>query len=119
MVAQIFLWTVIATVGVFAVLITIRLSWHAAGLYLIRRAGPRPLIAARHVIWRDPGSVATLDLQHGPGGMDLEPSAPFTFIEEHFSGSQPCVSVRDARGRCWRVKWGGEVRAENFAVRLV
>jgi len=33
--------------------------------------------------------------------------------------SQPCVSVRDARGRKWRVKWGQEVRCEAFAVRLV
>ena len=29
------------------------------------------------------------------------------------------MSVVDARGRHWRVKWGDEVRAENFAVRLV
>jgi hypothetical protein len=29
------------------------------------------------------------------------------------------VSVRDGRGRRWRIKWGQEVRAENFAVRLV
>jgi hypothetical protein len=29
------------------------------------------------------------------------------------------VSVRDARGRKWRVKWGQEVRCEAFAVRLV
>jgi hypothetical protein len=28
------------------------------------------------------------------------------------------VSVRDARERTWRVKWGNEVRSENFAVRL-
>ena len=28
------------------------------------------------------------------------------------------MSVRDARGRRWRVKWGDEVRSENFAVRL-
>jgi hypothetical protein len=119
MVAQIFLWAVIAIVGVATVLVALRLSWHAAGIYLIRRAGPRPLVATRHAIWRDPGNVAGLDLQHGPGGPDLEPVAPFTFIEEHFSGSQPCVSVQDARERRWRVKWGGEVRAENFAVRFV
>jgi hypothetical protein len=34
------------------------------------------------------------------------------------SGSQRCVSVKDGRGRRWRVKWGNEVRSENFAVRL-
>ncbi len=119
MVAQILLWVVIAAAGAAAIAIAVRLSWHAAGLYLIRRAGPRPLLATRHVLWRDPGDVAALDLEHGPGGRDLQPRAPFTFVEEHLTGSQPCVSVTDARGRRWRVKWGGEVRAENFAVRLV
>ena len=34
----------------------------------------------------------------GPGGPDGAPQPPFTFVEEHFDGSQPCVSVRDARG---------------------
>src|SRR4029450_1908904 len=67
----------------------------------------------------DPGDVASLDLSNGPGGPDGAPAPPFTFIEEHMTGSQPCVSVTDARRRRWRVKWGNEVRAENFAVRLV
>jgi hypothetical protein len=96
-----------------------QLLWLAIGAYRIRRAGPRPLSATRHVIWRDPGDVARLDLIDGPGGRDGAPAPPFTFIEEHLSGSQPCVSVRDGRARRWRVKWGDEVRAENFAVRLV
>ena len=30
----------------------------------------------------------------------------------------PCVSVRDARGRTWRVKWGDEVQVETLATRL-
>ena len=47
------------------------------------------------------------------------PVPPYSFIEEHTTGSQPCVSVTDARGRRWRVKWGNEVQSENFAVRLV
>jgi hypothetical protein len=92
--------------------------WRAIGLYRIRRAGPRPLSASRHRIWRDPGDVAGLDMTGGPGGPDGAPAAPFRFIEEHLTGSQPCVSVRDGRGRRWRVKWGDEVRSENFAVRL-
>jgi hypothetical protein len=29
------------------------------------------------------------------------------------------VSVRDRRGRTWRVKWGNEVRSETFTVRFV
>ena len=40
------------------------------------------------------------------------------FLEEHPDGSQPCLSVRDARGRRWRVKWGVEVQAETLATRL-
>ena len=54
----------------------------------------------------------------GPGGADARAEAPFHFIEEHSRGSQPCVSVRDANGRRWRVKWGHEVPCETFAVRL-
>jgi hypothetical protein len=97
----------------------LRLTWLTLGAYLIHRAGPRRLAATEHSIWRDPGDVAALDLHHGPGGSAGVPVAPYSFIEEHTTGSQPCVSVRDARGRRWRIKWGSEVQAENFAVRLV
>jgi hypothetical protein len=109
-------------VGAIAVVLSatfLRLGWLAVGAYRIRRAGPRPLSATRHTIWRDPGAVEALDLIDGPGGSGGAPAPPFRFLEEHLTGSQPCVSVRDARGRRWRVKWGDEVRSENFAVRLV
>ncbi len=46
------------------------------------------------------------------------PVPPFRFLEEHHTGSQPCVAVRDARNRRWRVKWGYEARPEAFAVRI-
>ncbi len=108
-----------AALAVALVVATLRLSWLIRGAYRIRRAGPRQLLASEHTIWRDPGAVESLDLTNGPGGPDGAPAPPFTFIEEHSSGSQPCVSVTDGRGRRWRVKWGHEVRAENFAVRLV
>lgn len=98
--------------------VVVHLAWQAIGAWRISRAGPRPLAAVRHVLWRDPGAVETLDIGGGPGGAAGRPTAPFTFFEEHHGGSQPCVSVRDARGRRWRVKWGEEVRSENFAVRL-
>lgn len=113
------LWILLAGAGTVAVVVTVRLVWHAIGVYRIGRAGPRRLRASHHRIWRDPGDARRLDLVHGPGSPDLEPSPPFQFVEEHLTGSQPCVSVHDARGRRWRVKWGGEVRSENFAVRLV
>ena len=102
-----------------AAVISLRVLWRAIGAYRISRAGPRPLRSSRHVIWRDPGPVERLDLANGPGGPDGAPEPPFRFVEEHLAGSQPCLSVDDARGRRWRVKWGDEVRAENFAIRLV
>ena len=105
-------------VGVFVVGWAVHLVWRAIGTYRISQAGPRPLRPARHVIWRDPGPAAALDLRGGPGGPDGAPAPPFRFLEEHTSGSQPCISVIDGRGRRWRVKWGDEVRSETFAVRL-
>jgi hypothetical protein len=98
--------------------VALLLFWRVRAWYRVRRAGPRPLFGVRHRRWRDPGAVETLDLTGGPGGAALAPKAPFSFIEEHSSGSQPCVSVRDANGRRWRVKWGHEVPCETFAVRL-
>ena len=114
------LWSLAAIgLGAVAATLAVHAVWRAVGAYRIRRAGPRPLAARRHVIWRDPGNVEGLDLAAGPGGAAGAPIPPFTFVEEHLTGSQPCLSVTDARGRRWRVKWGDEVRSENFAVRLV
>ena len=117
-------WTLLVyvfagVVAAVAIASALHVIWLAIGAYRIRRAGPRPLRATRHAIWRDPGTVERLDLVNGPGGPDGSPVPPFRFIEEHLTGSQPCISVADARGRRWRVKWGNEVRSENFAVRLV
>ena len=108
-----------AIAGTLVVAACLRGIWLSLGAYQIRRAGPRRLSATEQTIWRDPGAVETLNLTDGPGDGEGAPAPPFAFIEEHMTGSQPCVSVRDARGRRWRVKWGDEVRSENFAVRLV
>src|SRR5215210_8067307 len=94
----------VACIGIGFLLV--HLGWRAVGAWNIHRAGTRPLDTVRHVLWRDPGPVATLDLRIGPGGADFMPRPPFRFNQEHFGGSQPCVSVTDARGRRWRVKWG-------------
>ena len=110
---------IITIVSIVVGTMVVHAIWQAIGAWRINRAGPRPLSALRHVLWRDPGDVATRDLRHGPGGPDFMPASPFTFIEEHGTGSQPCVSVRDSRGRRWRVKWGEEVRSETFTVRFV
>ena len=112
------LYVAVASVGAIIVAACVRLVWLAIGAYRINRAGPRRFLTSTHVIWRDPGDVARLDIVNGPGGPNGGPAPPFRFVEEHTTGSQPCVSVRDARGRKWRVKWGNEVRSENVAVRL-
>ena len=103
-----------AAIGVFG----LRAFWRTLGYYKVRKAGPRPLFGVRHRLWRDPGHVEALDMNGGPGGSSFIPTPPYRFIEEHSAGSQPCVSVHDARGRRWRVKWGPEVPCETFAVRL-
>lgn len=92
--------------------------WRTQSAVRVWRAGTRPMESVQAFVWRDPGDVSRLDLAAGPGGRDGAPRPPFRFITEHSSGSQPCVSVRDARGHVWRVKWGPEVNAEALATRL-
>jgi hypothetical protein len=104
--------------GIAIAYVALRFFWHAKGSYKVWRAGPRPLFGLRHRLWRDPGAVERLDMTSGPGGPSQRPVAPFVFVREHADGSQPCISVRDANGRRWRVKWGHEVQPETFAVRL-
>lgn len=116
--AEIVLYVLIGSAGVAASVIALRAVWRLIGYYKVQRAGPRPLAGAEHLLWRDPGNVPALDLDGGPGGSDGRPAPPFEFLEEHHAGSQPCVSVRDARGTRWRVKWGPEVHSETFAVRI-
>jgi hypothetical protein len=96
----------------------VRIGWRVRSRLKIRRAEPRRLLATRHRIWHDPGAVTPTDLRFGPEGEKGAPMPPFAFVQEHLEGSQPCVAVRDARHRLWRVKWGHEVRPESFAVRF-
>jgi hypothetical protein len=111
-------WVGLSIGGVFAGALILRAVWRAVGAYKVRTAGPRPIRAAHYRLWRDPGDVESLNLVHGPGGPEHAPVAPFEFLEEPASGSQPCLSVQDARGRRWRAKWGPEARVETFAVRF-
>ena len=66
--------------------------------------------SAQAAILARPGKISTLDLGAGPGE---PPQPPFEFIEEHATGSQPTVSVRDGKGKQWRAKWGNEVKSRN------
>ena len=104
--------------GVLAATVAVFTFWRTRSIIRVWSAPKRPLRSVQAVIWRDPGDVSRLDLAAGPGGVDGRPLPPFTFLEEHLTGSQPCVSVRDARGAVWRVKWGHEVNAEALATRL-
>lgn len=104
--------------GIFVGSWVIHLFWRLRSEVKRRAAGEAPLQSTRSVVWRDPGPVDTLDLAAGPGGRDGTPAPPFQFVEEHASGSQPNVSVRDRRERIWRVKWGAEVHTEAFGTRF-
>jgi hypothetical protein len=109
---QILFWIAVSLVGGFWIVF---LYWRLRSDWKRRREGKPPLRSHHAAIWRDPGNIGQLDLAAGPGE---PPQPPFQFIEEHLTGSQPTVSVRDARGREWRVKWGSEVRTETFGTRL-
>jgi hypothetical protein len=111
-------WAAVAAVGIAAGTLLVHLLWRVRGAWRIRRAGPRRMASTRHRIWREPADADLADLRYGPGGADCVPAPPFTFVNEHLAGSQPCVAVVDARGRRWRVKWGHEAKPESFAVRL-
>lgn len=78
-----------------------------------------PLLAAPGaVLWLDPGPVESLDLAGGPAGAASAPRPPFTFVEEEPGGTAPKILVKDAAGATWSVKFGEEVKAENFATRI-
>jgi hypothetical protein len=116
--ARILLIALAVIVGSLVVTWLVFAFWRVRSELKRRAAGDAPLRSRRTVIWRDPGPAQSLDLAAGPGGRDGAPAPPFRFIEEHVSGTFPCVSVRDARDRIWRVKWGDEVHTETFATRL-
>jgi hypothetical protein len=114
-------WVRVAIGLLVAVILTtwlLRVAWRLHGVWRIRRAGPRPLVATRHRLWHGVNAAAADDLRFGPGGKAYVPAPPFQFVEELLSGSHPCVSVRDAKGRLWRVKWGDEAKPEAFCVRF-
>jgi hypothetical protein len=68
-----------------------------------------PLFAQAR-LWQDPASLPP------PAP---PPRAPFTFLREDPSGTQPKFFVRDAAGSIWNVKFGYEVKNESFCWRIV
>jgi hypothetical protein len=70
-------------------------------------------------LWRDPAPIAQRDLRWGNGAQARTPKPPFRFVEEDKGGSQPKVTVTDAGGTTWDVKFGVEVPAEIASNRIV
>jgi hypothetical protein len=116
--SDVVLYAVIAAAGTAGTVWAVHLIWNVRSRWRIQRAGPRRLQAIRHRLWREPTSADAADLRFGPGGPEGAPVPPFRFVEEQLAGSQPCISVRDARDRLWRIKWGHEAKPECFAVRF-
>lgn len=69
---------------------------------------PMLLAAAAPILWRTPEPVDV-----------APPKAPFTFLREDPSGTQPKLFVRDANRATWNVKFGFEVYNESFCWRIV
>jgi hypothetical protein len=79
-----------------------------------------PGVAAEQaVLWQAPGRITMNDWIWGPGGESGAPKPPFTFVDEDFHGTNPKIRVRDAEGRRWTVKFGGEVHGDVFGSRLL
>lgn len=72
----------------------------------------------QYTLWHAPGDVASLDFRYGIGGAQLAPQAPFTFVSQDRSGSTPKISVKDANGHSWSVKFGDEASPDTFCTRL-
>lgn len=112
---QFLFWTAVSiAIGWWAVFA----YWRIRSEITRRRQGDAPLRSRRERLWRDTDAPTPQQLEAGPCGIDGAPAPPFRFVEEHATGSQPSVSVRDAKGREWRVKWGQEVNTEVFGTRL-
>lgn len=70
-------------------------------------------------LWRDPVPIAQRNLLWGSGSPERAPKTPFKFVEEDKGGSQPKVTITDATGTTWDVKFGVEVPAEIASNRIL
>ena len=90
----------------------------ASGTGALKPAAPADA-SAPAVLWRDPGRIGALDLYWGSGARSRAPRGPFRFVEEDTSGTNPKITVKDALGRTWDMKFDEEVHAEVAANRIV
>jgi hypothetical protein len=98
--------------------VTLMVTACATGSGTLRPASPADA-SSPVVLWRDPGPVASRDLFWGSGAAERAPQGPFTFVEEDTSGTNPKITVTDARGSTWDMKFDEEVHAEVAANRIV
>ncbi len=71
------------------------------------------------ILWKGHTDLGQVNLYWGVGGEAGVPKAPFTFVKEDVTGTNPKVKVVDANGVKWNVKFDEEVHAEVAASRLV
>jgi hypothetical protein len=71
------------------------------------------------ILWKGHPDVRQVNLYWGVGSETGVPKAPFTFVKEDVTGTNPKVKVVDANGVKWNVKFDEEVHAEVAASRLV
>ncbi len=76
-------------------------------------------VAAAQVLWKKPPALSVSDWVSGPGGAEAAPRPPFRFVKENLDGTNPKIDVKDAAGRTWVVKFGGEVHSDTFAARFL
>lgn len=81
----------------------------------------RAMVQAAHpaVLWRAPGNISMENWTCGSAGCDHVPAPPFQFVKEDLEGTFPKLTVKDAKGRTWSVKFGGKVTPESFSSRFV
>jgi hypothetical protein len=70
-------------------------------------------------LWQPPPDMNLNDWVWGPGGKERAPSGPYEFIGDDLNGTNPKITVRDAKGDQYTVKFGGEDHSDVFASRLL
>lgn len=71
------------------------------------------------ILWRAPRPWSAQDWTCGAFGCGRAPVPPFHWVKEDLTGTEPKVSVRDAKSNSWSVKFGAEVIPECFVSRFV
>jgi len=71
------------------------------------------------ILWRAPSGIGMENWMCGSAGCDHAPAPPFHFEKEDMEGTFPKLTVTDAKGRTWSVKFGVKVIPECFCSRFV